>query len=191
MTKQLKTCDTVVIDRMHQMLLYMSYYDHPQVTDWLSRNTFTPEEILAFIVFPPDIDFRWAKVHEKIMQIEAPTPRQIHKIIREEFYPTNAMYLFIEMVILSTQSEYIREEFSIFDMPCFGGDMADYRTTIRFIAEADAIFYFFDGERQLNKADRKALKLINDLGCKNKVFLGINFRSPPAKKERIYQTIQV
>ena len=190
MTEQLKTYDTVVVDRMHQVLLYMSYYDHPQVTDWFSRDTFTDEEICAFLAFPADIDFRWSKVHEQIMQIKAPTPEQLRKIMRNEFYPTNAMYLFIEMATFSTQSEYMRKGVSVFDTPRFGRDMTDSRVTNRFIAEVDAIFYFFNGESQLNKADIKVLKLIDDLGFKNKVFFGINFRSPPAKKERLYQMIQ-
>lgn len=30
MVEQLKTFDTVVVDRMHQLLLYISRYDHPQ-----------------------------------------------------------------------------------------------------------------------------------------------------------------
>ena len=62
MTEQPKTYDTVVVDRMHQVLLYMSYCDHPKVTDWLSRNTFTAEEILAFLAFPADNDTRWFDV---------------------------------------------------------------------------------------------------------------------------------
>ena len=192
MTEQLKTYDTVVVDRMHQVLLYMSYYDHPQVTDWLSRDTFTAEEILAFLAFPADNDERWFKVQNQIMQIEAPTPKQIRDIIRDEFYPTNAMYLFIEMVNFATPSEYLRSlGITVVDTPGLNMTDNDTRVALSCMSDATSIFYFFNGERQLNEADRKALKLIDDLGFKNKVFFGINFKRPLAQGATIRQTIQV
>lgn len=191
MTEQLKTCDMVVVDMMHQVLLYMSYYDHPQVVDWLRKDTFTTEEVFVFMTFPADLDCRWFKVHEQILRLEVPTPEQLRKIVRDEFYPTNAMYLFIETVTLSTQSRYMRKGLSVFDTPRFFGNMADDRATIRFITEADAIFYFFNGETTLTAGDRTALTSIDNLGCKKKVFFGINFRSPLDRGAVIRQTIQV
>ena len=192
MTEQLKTCDTVVIDRMHQVLLYMSYYDHPQVTDWLSRNTFTAEEILAFLAFPTDNDERWFEVHKEIMKIAAPTPQKLRDIIREKFYPTNAMYLFIEMVNFETPSEYLRSlGITVVDTPGLNMTDNDTRVALNCMSDATSIFYFFNDERQLNEADRKALKLIDQLGFKDKVFFGINFKRPLAQGATIRQMIQV
>lgn len=192
MTEQLKTYDTVVVDRMHQVLLYMSYHDHPIVTEWLQKNTFTAEEILAFLAFPADNDERWLKVHAKIMKIEAPTPQQIRDIVRDEFYPTNAMYLFIEMVNFATPSEYLRSlGITVVDTPGLNMTDNDTRVALNCMGDATSIFYFFNGDKQLNAADRNALKLIDDLGFKNKVFFGINFKRPLAQDAAIRHTIQV
>lgn len=191
MSAQLATRETVTVDRMHQVLLYMSYYNHPQVTDWLSKNTFVSEEILAFLAFPEDNDSRWLKVHEDIMKIEAPTPKQLRDIVRNEFYPTNAMYLFIEMVNFSTPSEYLRAMgITVIDTPGLNMTDNDTRVALNCMSDATSIFYFFDGEKMLDAADRKALKLIDDLGFKNKVFFGINFRSPLYKKAKVREAIQ-
>ena len=183
--------DTTVVDRMHQVLLYMSYYNHPQVMDWLSRNTFSTDEILAFLAFPADNETRWHKVHKEILKIAAPTQKQLRDIVYTEFYPTNAMYIFIEMVNFSTLSEYLRTMgITVIDTPGLNMTDNDTRVALSCMSDATSIFYFFDGENQLNAADKKALKLIDDLGFKNKVFFGINFRSPLNRKVQVRKTIQ-
>ncbi|MBQ7629102.1 MAG: dynamin family protein [Selenomonadaceae bacterium] len=191
MSAKLATRETVTVDKMHQVLLYMSYYNHPQVTDWLSKNTFSSEEILAFLAFPDDNDSRWGKVHKKILQIESPSQSQLIDIVRNEFYPTNAMYLFIEMVNFTTPSEYLHAMgITVIDTPGLNMTDNDTRVALSCMSDATSIFYFFDGEKQLDEADKKALKLIDDLGFKNKVFFGINFRSPLYKKVKVREAIQ-
>lgn len=191
MAAQLATKEAVVVDRMHQVLLYLSYFNHPQVTDWLAKNTFSNDEILAFLAFPEDNDKRWRKVHEEILKIPAPTITQLREIVRNEFFPTNAMYLFIEMVTFETFAEYLQTlGITVIDTPGLNMTDNDTRVALSCMSDATSIFYFFDGEKQLDESDKKALKLIDDLGFKNKVFFGINFRSPLNRKSKIRETIQ-
>lgn len=201
--------DTTVVDRMHQVLLYMSYYDHPQVTEWLSRNIFSTDEILAFLAFPADNVTRWHEVHTKILElgswirqqlsrgeqrenITKALPKQLRDIVRNAFdYPTHAMYLFIEMVHFSTPSEYLRAMgITVIDTPGLNMTDNDTRVALNCMSDATSIFYFFDDDGQLNQADQKALKLIDELGFKSKVFFGINFHHPPNTRTQVLNIIQ-
>ena len=178
--------DEVLIDKLHQTLLFMSYYDHSQVLDWLNNDTLPVEKVLEFLAFPTDNSIYWSKIHDEIKKLKNPTQNKIRGIIRNYFTPENAMYLFIEIVNFSTPSEYLRAMgITIIDTPGLNMSNNDTNIALACMSESTSIFYIFNDEKQLADDDKNALKLIAQAGCKEKVFFGINFRHSIAQLENM------
>lgn len=176
-------------DKIKQALLLLSFHDDPRVEAYRRQQSFTEREVRSFLSFTADVLSRWNAVFAEADKLRA--PMELKQVVRSQFTVEQAMYVFINIVNYATPSEYLRSlGVQVIDTPGLNMSDNDTKVALSAMQESCAIFYFFSGERQLDEADKAALKLIRTSGLAEKVFFGINFRRPLIKSEAIEQAIQ-
>ena len=177
-------------DKIRQLLMLMSFHDHPAVRAWRSRKDFVREEVMSFLAFPEDNTERWNNVFSEIKSGRLSEPSALIHLVRKNFTPENAMYLFIDIVNFSVPSEYLQAMgVAVVDTPGLNMSDNDTRVALRCMSDAAAIFYLFSGEKQLSNGDKASLSMIKEAGLADKVFFGINFRDPLAKLSTVERQI--
>ncbi len=177
-------------DRMRQLLMLMSFHDHPAVKAWRGRKDFVMEEVMSFLAFSEDNTKRWNNVFSEIKSGKASKLSDLIDLVRKNFKPENSMYLFIDIVNFSVPSEYLQAMgVAVVDTPGLNMSDNDTRVALRCMSAAAAIFYLFSGDTQLSNGDKASLNMIKEAGLANKVFFGINFRRPVASLSAVESSI--
>ena len=178
------------LDRIKQVLMLMSFYNHPDVARWRSRDTFTREEAMSFLAFQERDTSFWGEIFIAIKTGKVNNVSDLVKLVRSKFKPENAMHLFIDIVNFPILSEYLQAMgIAVIDTPGMNISDNDTRVALHCMSDAAAIFYLFSGTHQLSNDDQDALIRIKEANLNDKVFFGINFRRPLAACAKIEESI--
>lgn len=118
------------------------------------------EEAKAYIAFPTDWDDKWLEGIQASFSLEA------------------ISFLFVQEVKLHVHAPHLeRLGCALVDAPGLFASSWDTMVAQAAFRDADAIFFMFDGSRQITASDIKILKEIKSAGGDSKVFIGCNLRA--------------
>lgn len=171
------------LDGMKQALLILTYYQDRKLEELRTQKTFTLSEARRYLSFPSDLSLRWERVRHAFSAGEAPW-----KSVSREFSLEDALYAFIRRASFYTDSEYLGQLGAVVvDTPGLNMSENDTKVALAAMQSASAIFWFFNGEKELSSEDRESLQMIRKAKLASKVFFGINFKGH--QKKQVEQNI--
>ena len=170
-------------DGMKQALLILSYHQDRNLARIRTQKSFTLTEARRYLSFPEDLAQRWERVRKAFDAGEALTDS-----VSREFCLEDALYAFISRASFYTDSEYLGLLGAVVvDTPGLNMSENDTKVALAAMQSASAIFWFFNGEKELSSEDRESLQMIREAKLASKVFFGINFKGP--QKKQVEQSI--
>lgn len=170
-------------DGMKQALLILVYHQDRSLEKLRTQKSFTLTEARRYLSFPEDLAQRWERVRQAFQRGEA-----LGNSVSREFSLEDALYAFISKASFYTDAEYLGQLGAVVvDTPGLNMSENDTRVALAAMQSASAIFWFFNGEKQLSAEDRESLQMIREAKLASKVFFGINFKGP--QKKQVEQSI--
>lgn len=170
-------------DGMKQALLILTYHQDRNLEKLRTQKSFTLTEARRYLSFPEDLSQRWERVRHAYGERE-----DLRDSLSREFGLEDALYAFISRASFYTDSEYLgRLGAVVVDTPGLNMSENDTRVALAAMQSASAIFWFFNGEKELSSEDKESLRMIREAKLASKVFFGINFKGP--QKKQVEQNI--
>lgn len=170
-------------DGMKQALLILAYHQDRNLEKLRTQKSFTLTEARRYLSFPEDLSQRWERVRHAYGKRE-----DLRDSLSREFCLEDALYAFISRASFYTDSEYLgRLGAVVVDTPGLNMSENDTRVALAAMQSASAIFWFFNGEKELSSEDKESLRMIREAKLASKVFFGINFKGP--QKKQVEQNI--
>lgn len=158
-------------DLLRFAIIVLTYYSHPTLQKIKGMDTFNPTEIERYLRFPKNFVDRWSRCFEQ--------PSDPFGQVQQEFDITDVMYAFIEEVTYIINSENLKKAGAqIVDCPGLFASSYDTAIARGAMQEASAVWFLLSGDKQLSESDIGVLNLIKDIGLKEKIFFGINYKRP-------------
>lgn len=164
-------------DLLRFAMIILAYHDDLNLIKLQQQDDFQPEEMENYLKFPENFVARWNKCFNNC---SAPI-----KQVRQEFSVEEIIYAFIEEVTYVVNSENLQKSGAqIVDCPGLFASSYDTLVARGAMDDASAILFLLSGDKQLSESDIKVLNLIKEIGVKEKVFFGINYRKALKKNEQ-------
>ncbi|MEM7589947.1 MAG: dynamin family protein [Cyanobacteria bacterium P01_A01_bin.83] len=164
-------------DLLRFAIIVLAYHDDLNLKKLQQKDDFKPEEMENYLKFPENFVARWNKCFNNF----ADPLRQV----RQEFSVEEVIYAFIEEVTYVVNSENLQKSGAqIVDCPGLFASSYDTLVARGAMNDASAILFLLSGDKQLSESDIKVLNLIKEIGVKEKVFFGINYKKALKRNEQ-------
>lgn len=153
------------LDELRIATLQLRFYDSPEYRALTARTVLGVGEFQKLIAFPKDWAIRWTAGVDSAFTLE------------------EIAFVFVHSVLVRLHSENLRRlGCRITDCPGLFANAYDTKVAERTIANADAVWYLINGEKQIGQKDLEIVRKIADMGMLGKIEATCNLKGPHEQK---------
>lgn len=153
------------LDELRIATLQLRFYDSPEYRALTARTVLGVGEFQKLIAFPKDWAIRWTAGVDSAFALE------------------EIAFVFVHSVLVRLHSENLRRlGCRITDCPGLFANAYDTKVAERTIANADAVWYLINGEKQIGQKDLEIVRKIADMGMLGKIEATCNLKGPHEQK---------
>lgn len=153
------------LDELRIATLQLRFYDSPEYRALTARTVLGVGEFQKLIAFPKDWAIRWTAGVDSAFALE------------------EIAFVFVHSVLVRLHSENLRRlGCRITDCPGLFANAYDTKVAERTIANADAVWYLINGEKQIGQKDLEIVRKIADMGMLGKIEATCNLKGSHEQK---------
>ncbi len=153
------------LDELRIATLQLRFYDTPEYRSMLAKTVLGVGQFQKLIAFPKDWAIRWTDGANATFMLD------------------EIAFVFVHSVLLRIHSENMRRlGCRITDCPGLFANAYDTKVAERTIANADAVWYLIDGEKQIGEKDLKIIRKIASMGMLGKIEATCNLKGSHEQK---------